>query len=125
MKYKYTAPDNTYNEIQKNIISYNEIQKTIIWFQSIFKEIMNEENWCIVNFWNIDHMAFVIADKTNTIPYENYTHITNYYKSNPELIQLTRQYGWLVSDNGIITGYDLNNLTRNKHLLTANELNLL
>jgi hypothetical protein len=93
-----------------------ELLHKISWFVNVFRDEMDKEGWDIVygslNAMDIN-FKILINKKNKTI-------------TKKLAYQYAADYGWIVKSNtGCVTGYDIDKLTRNKHLLTGNELGLL
>jgi hypothetical protein len=88
------------------------------WFKSVFIDVMYEEGWniCLTTSTRYNtifvYQLYVTKIDADDITYNN-------------ILKIPAEYGWITNEHDIIIEFDVNKLTRNKHLLTGKELGLL
>jgi hypothetical protein len=80
------------------------------WFNSIFGEHIYTEGWYLNNSF-VDHMDVCLTNDSS-ITLETAK-------------ELAKEYGWIFNESDEVIDFDINKLTRNNYLLTANDLGLL
>lgn len=99
--------------------NYNEIRRHIYWFKSIFDDILTQEGFQFdLGFYTGKSKFKHNIGKYKLIPFSPEI-------SQEQANQIAKEYGFILDQNDFIIDFKLENLTRNKHILTAKELNLL
>lgn len=96
---------------------FKYLEEKIIWFNKIFSKVISEEGWFIYKITVCDPEYFKV---------KGYSHLIILNKITEDAaLKFAREYGFDVTEDGCISGFNIDNMTRNKHLATGSDLGLL
>lgn len=99
-------------------MKYEEIRNKIKWFKSIFGDAIYDDGWQFEYQKPIHHPPIIRIGRI-IYPGDQISEMTL-----DDACEFAKAYGWTLNGN-IVVGFDINKLTRNKHLLDCKELGLL
>lgn len=91
-------------------MTQKEIYHTLIWFRKIFYECSYEDGFTY--YLTVNRFRISPLIRSDSLSFQ-------------EACNVAKEYGFILDDDGYIIDFKIENLTKNRHLLTGTELGLL